>query len=283
MIELFDKKFVHFMWDDKLEGKRGFLSSGIDTLIKMVNEDSDRTAIIQKGCERDLPFRKHLTVECRLAYYDPNYEAKRAFNEGKVVQYLTDKGQWETILSNMELMSHIEKSRQLRIKPEEKKNWIVYLARKPLLDKSCYLTSCRGDMWESVQKDYGAKTKLFIGTENKAIEWYKSHQKFAEVIKAWEDGKKIQFYSNIDDKWTDLQTDSPYWDAPNYRIKPEDSTEFLTWKDLKIGDVLRRYYDNGDYVSLAVNGINSISEFGQHILLGNKWIPDEELKIWEKE
>lgn len=85
-MELFDKKFVHFMWDDELKGKRGFLSSGIGLLIKMVNEDSDRTEI-QKGCERGLPFCKHITVECRFAYYDPNYEVKKAYyKEGKTVQ-----------------------------------------------------------------------------------------------------------------------------------------------------------------------------------------------------
>lgn len=90
-MEIFDKRFVHFMWNPALKGKRGFLSSGIDTLIKMVNEDSDRTEI-QKGCERDLPFCKHITVECRLAYYDPNYSVKWAYyKEGKKIQ-VTPKG-----------------------------------------------------------------------------------------------------------------------------------------------------------------------------------------------
>lgn len=114
---LFDKRFVHFMWDDALEGKRGFLSSGIDTLIKMVNEDSDRTGI-QKGCERDLPFCKHITVECRLAYYDPNYEVKKAFKEGNEIQFQSADGEWNSIVGEDMLKWYIEEGCKLRVKPE---------------------------------------------------------------------------------------------------------------------------------------------------------------------
>ena len=112
--KLFDKRFVHFMWANELKGKRGFLSSGIDTLIKMVNEDSDRTEI-QKGCERDLPFCKHITVECRLAYYDPNYEVKKAYyKEGKKVQVGDYIGNWADCHGE----PHWSDNCKYRIKPE---------------------------------------------------------------------------------------------------------------------------------------------------------------------
>ena len=222
-MELFDKRFVHFMWDDELEGKRGFLSSGIDTLIKMVNKDSDRTEI-QEGCERDLPFCKHTTVECRFAYYDPNYEAKRAFNEGKKIQVRCANGIW----SDCGVTPKWYDTCEYRIKPEEKK-WIVYLARQG--DEHCYLTACREDIWKHVQKEQGAKTKLFVGSAVEATAWYESRQKFVKEIKAWEDGKTIQFLSRQQQQtggwiyvWYDcVGPNEPLWDVHlEYRVKPEE-------------------------------------------------------------
>lgn len=130
-MELFDKRFVHFMWNPALKGKRGFLSSGIDTLIKMVNEDSDRTEI-QKGCERDLPFCKHITVECRLAYYDPNYECKKAFNEGKKIQFLSrqqqSNGEWIDVWYDCVGPNEPKflETVKYRVKPEEEKKYRPY-------------------------------------------------------------------------------------------------------------------------------------------------------------
>lgn len=245
-MELFDKKFVHFMWDVELKGKRGFLSSGIDTLIKMVNEDSDRTEI-QKGCERDLPFCKHITVECRLAYYDPNYEVKKAFNEGKEIQYQSiDELNWRDVENEESFEQYLEEGRVFRIKPENEKKWIVYLNREIHLDgKDCYLTACREDRWGSVQKDYGAKTKLFIGSESEVLEWYKAREKFASLIKAWEDGKTIQVTPKGTDKWIDLYI-NPSWDLRDeYRVKPEEK-KYRPYKDSAemIKDFIARFKVN---------------------------------------
>lgn len=87
-MELFDKRFVHFIWDDELKGKKCFMANGIDIL----------RATVEKGCEFNLrsvvssgnesaPFQSANGVYAWVfAYYDPNYEAKRAFNEGKIIQ-----------------------------------------------------------------------------------------------------------------------------------------------------------------------------------------------------
>lgn len=37
-MELFDKRFVHFMWDDSLKGKVGFFADSIDELRDSIGE-----------------------------------------------------------------------------------------------------------------------------------------------------------------------------------------------------------------------------------------------------
>ena len=76
-MELFDKKFVHFMWDDELEGKEGFVSRNIKALIDIVNLN-DETAL--------KPLTKELTDTWAFVYYDPLYNVKRAYNEGKPIE-----------------------------------------------------------------------------------------------------------------------------------------------------------------------------------------------------
>lgn len=77
MRKLFDKKFVHFMWDDSLEGKELFLSNNIDSLICNVN--SNNKEFCRQITQVDFE-------DWTFAYYDPNYECKRAYNEGKQIQ-----------------------------------------------------------------------------------------------------------------------------------------------------------------------------------------------------
>ena len=41
-MELFDKKFVYFMWDDELKGKRVITADSINCLIDRVNKGENR-------------------------------------------------------------------------------------------------------------------------------------------------------------------------------------------------------------------------------------------------
>lgn len=161
-------------------------------------------------------------------------------------------------------------------KPEEK-DWIAYLCRRKGVKP--YLTCCRSDCWEEVQKDFGAKTKLFEGTEKEANDWYEARKRFADVIAAWEDGKIIQF--NLEHSWKDCCNNRPAWDVTSeYRIKPEP----LKWTDLKIGDIVHE--KNGTQTRM-VTVIDTSSEPDAerdvcHICLGGWWVSDEELEDWKK-
>ena len=102
---------------------------------------------------------------------------------------------------------------------QEEERFIAYLARPKYRD--CYLTACAENMWEAVQKEFDAKTKLFVGTCDEAVKWYESREKFTEIIKAWEDGKTIQVYETLFKKWSDCAGTLEWYTDCEYRVKPD--------------------------------------------------------------
>lgn len=294
MIELFDKKFVHFMWDDELEGKKCFVKDCIDELVDVVEKGGADGSQEAERCVSDAlqevrysgkpysPFHifsggEH--YDFVFCYYDPNYSIKKAFNEGKTIQYQPiDELNWRDVGDEESFEQYLEEGRVFRIKPEDEK-WIAYLARSSM--GTCYLTACREDRWEPVQKDYGAKTKLFVGSESEVEEWYTSRRKFAAVIKAWEDGKEIQF--RVLDNW--VPACSPRWDIDNeYRVKPEE--EMNDKMNPIQGNKMRRYNLNlGDWDELKemavkmFKGIAALNEkFAEKISKGGFVTQDD----WKK-
>ena len=119
-MELFDKKYVYFMWDDELEGKRCFTSNDINKLVDYVN-NNDNLAIdtINKG-NSEYPFSANCTP-VRFAYYDPNYDIKWAWIHKKQLQIqLYPNGDWtDTDYDNLIDLEEDLNQYTLRIKPEE--------------------------------------------------------------------------------------------------------------------------------------------------------------------
>ena len=116
-IELYDKKFVHFMWDDELNNKAVTTGEGIDSLIAQVNRGtSSATVHVRENPDSEFPFYEIETHRIyRFAYYDPNYECKRAYAEGKQIQ-LKSYGKWHDITD-----PSWSDGEEYRIKTEEKK------------------------------------------------------------------------------------------------------------------------------------------------------------------
>jgi hypothetical protein len=86
-MDMFDKRFVHFIWDDKLEGKRCFVAGNIALLIFRVNSDDEaHRAVVTRNADETLagefPFRaagvSGIGSDFRFAYYDPRYDARLA-------------------------------------------------------------------------------------------------------------------------------------------------------------------------------------------------------------
>lgn len=94
-MELFDKKFVHFMWDDSLEGKKGFFADTVEELKSLVDCENlydigeQHYSNVSYSNNEHYPFETSITEYDRYIffYHDPNYEYKRAWAEGKKLQW----------------------------------------------------------------------------------------------------------------------------------------------------------------------------------------------------
>jgi len=81
-MQLYDSKFVHFEWNDKLDGQYCFVADNINTLIERVNSN-DTTHHFLKVSRGDESYPFECSGETsgnyRFAYYDPNYNVKYAY------------------------------------------------------------------------------------------------------------------------------------------------------------------------------------------------------------
>lgn len=173
-------------------------------------------------------------------------------------------------------------SLEYRVKPEEDL-YVAYVDHyEPHLDFGLYT------QWDRIQEYRGAKNKLFVGSEEECKEWCDKREKFADVILAWENEKKVQFYSVAGSRNIWVTVNNPSWDAElEYRVKPDG----LVWTDLKIGNILWKKDEKSiplggrdEYVYVEerrmVTVIVKDPTTNRHIQLGGDWIADENLKEW---
>lgn len=109
---------------------------------------------------------------------------------------------------------------------------LAYLIEEPMLLYKCYLNIIDGKFnYTSIPITNHVYARFL--TEEEAEKWCNERQKFAEIAKAWEEGKQIQFNSQ-DNIWKNIEKPSFNSTHYKYRIKPE-----LHWYDLKVGDVIK--------------------------------------------
>ena len=117
----FEDKFVHFRWDDELKGKMVFFADSIKDLEENVCTGSEEMKIL----DGRIPNSDYPLVVGRsswkFVYYDPNYDIKIAYEEGKTIQYKAkDTGRWcdwDNSLGKCPFLDDVE----YRIKPEAKR------------------------------------------------------------------------------------------------------------------------------------------------------------------
>lgn len=96
----FEDKFIHFRWDDSLKGKKVFYADSISCLEEDVAKGEDYKLLIGASENKMYPFLISGSEELsdtnwKFVYYDPNYEVKLAYEEGKQIQYKAkDTGNW---------------------------------------------------------------------------------------------------------------------------------------------------------------------------------------------
>lgn len=97
-MELFDKQYVYFEWDDKFNGVEALAADEIATLKLRVESGETWNLCTLKGTKNMyFPFMDVATEEIyKYIYYDPLYKYKYAYYiEGKIIEWFDeDKGEW---------------------------------------------------------------------------------------------------------------------------------------------------------------------------------------------
>ena len=119
-MSLFDKKYIHCLWDDMLAGKEVFFADDVVNLHDIVKYNVlDYKDVIKFSGYGKEPFKsaKFCNTNWKFAYYDPLYEWRFAAEQGETVQILC-KDTWQDVLPDHSWSNHENES--YRIKPEEK-------------------------------------------------------------------------------------------------------------------------------------------------------------------
>lgn len=181
-MELYDKKYVYFEWDNKLDGKIGFVAQNIAALRGQVNNNPKAMVTLSGSDDDTCPFTYYvddeITCDYQFAYYDPYYELRKAYLEGKQLQFKNDNGDWIDVAGEP-----LFKVDEYRIKPE---TWYIILD-----DDGVSRTS---ELCEN-------ETVLFEGIEEECIEWMDKYKKFEKIMVAWKQGKTIQYKDG--NEWID--------------------------------------------------------------------------------
>lgn len=114
----FEKRFVYFMWDDELQGKKCFVANSIGLLYEFVeiNLKSYRYEIIGEG-DGKAPFKINGPDNANMVfcYHDPWYDLKVAHEQGKTIQAHVSGNMWVNIAEPL----WEDSSTCYRIMPEE--------------------------------------------------------------------------------------------------------------------------------------------------------------------
>ncbi len=212
-MELYNEEFVYFDWDDKLDGKKGFVAQNIASLKSQVN-DGPKTMVTLSGSDDDVcPFTYfcdgEITCDYQFAYYDPYYELRKAYLEGKQLQFKNVNGEWIAV-DGAPLFTNDE----YRVKPEYR--------IKPEVNWNIYLTECESGIFFEITMECKTDSHCyFSGSEESCHEWVARHSKFKNIMAAWEAGKDIEFKHKCDCGWSPAT--SPNWDETlEYRVKGKD-------------------------------------------------------------
>lgn len=230
--KLFDPKFVHFMWSDELEGKEGFFSEDITCLKIVVTQNSARD-VLEKSTNDEHPFLASTGCCFRFFYYDPNYNVKRAYLDGKIIEYYYEhEKKWYPIEPRQ--LTELDDGCEYRIKPEEEKCCVF----KGLADSLLIVNEGTAE--------YKTHEHLFEGTKEECQKWIDVEQNCKRCLYedspctiddyGMTDGKCLSFYAKPEPKkeptyrpFTDTDELVGFWED-NYgnKYRPE-GTMPLIW------------------------------------------------------
>lgn len=206
----FENRFVHFTWDDSLEGKKGFFADNIDDLRNSVIGNGYKNTVSESD-HKCKPFYEGGSY-WRFFYHDPNYEPKLAYEKGKKIQFKCF-GDWTDI--DTPAWSDDTK---YRIKPENTYCVIAGVSLRLVVIKK-----------SSVKE--GAHIFYESDSLEDCVDWINDRRKFEDVMVAYSEGKEVEFL-NVGNIWCRALT--PEWKiGTKYRIKPKKYRAFKNTDELK--------------------------------------------------
>lgn len=211
-MELYDKKYVYFEWDDKLEGKKCFVGADISYIKKQVNKSTDTITEIHHSFDNTKPFTTGY-YNYSFAYYDPNYETKKAYNEGKKLQwkYRYEK-QWKDWNEDTPPCFRDDTcGYELRVKPEQ---YLVIIKTALKIEFG---------ISESKIKNYIKHGYIYFkGTYEECKDWIKRRTlRDLQVAYEWEFNGKNIYYITKDGNKSGISTEGIVdFDNYNYSLYP---------------------------------------------------------------
>jgi len=210
----FKKRFVHCFWNDELEGKKGFIADTLEELrIYVQNKDKQSLVLITASHNEDYAFTSDDVDEnYQFCYYDPLYEMKVAYEEGKIIQYRSKiTGKWVDC-EHRPLWD--DNFINYRIKPEEKYQVVISFDAQGL------------GIVES-GKDF--RKVFFTGTKEECEEWLENNKDIQTVVNGYFSDKDIMYKEKgvKNDPWK-LTEDVPCdWDFDHYEYLIATHEDFL--------------------------------------------------------
>lgn len=210
-MELYDKKYVYFEWDKELEGKKGFFANTINELKAKVENGFELLECHFSNNHAGFHFSNSISNSAyQFFYYDPYYEYRRAYNEGKQIQFKDWNDDWVDVAGEP-----LFKNGEYRIKPINNTYCAVWNAN-------------------AIYCDVNTENKsrvLFSSYKKEEVEHFiETHQYLNEIIKGWFEGKTVQFRdinSGEDESWNTMKFDNDLsgWDFVHYEYRIEPSED----------------------------------------------------------
>lgn len=168
-LKLFEKKYVHFMWDDALEGKKCIVG---DTILELMNNVNQSNWIyhcfVEENTDSSFPFKADDGCKYCFAYYDPLYEYKKAWFEDKVVQVWNNiRNEWLDVKSN-ELWTEHAAEAKYRFKPEEETVGCKAVSDAAYSDAMFVVKKPVMGLWQSTVCEIRAEIRSYEGTADDA-------------------------------------------------------------------------------------------------------------------
>jgi hypothetical protein len=251
----FENKHCYCVWEDCLIGKKVFFADSIGVLKKLVeNNDQSCFDVVVEHYSEDFPFYVDGYGRFAFCYWDPIYEFKVAFEQGKTIQgYFRAMDEWYDLL-DPEWVDDI----QYRVKPEPEtepekdsefettislfeERFVHKVWSDELIGKKAFFADYEDDLKTFVEDDnrnfYGTVVRKFGGgrftfhMENGEHYAYCYCDPYLEYKIAFQQGKEIEALMP-DGIWQTVENPKFVYPPENYRIKSKEYEKPVTCRQL---------------------------------------------------